>query len=209
MGELVFTNLYNRLTEKQPVFDFMIKKDDFYINTHGVSVTEFDKSFTSYSNGLFYVLNKNNKPIYFNGVYLINARMRKERGYPGNLLRIRLITTTISGNFMYEKYIVSFRGNEIGELTISRLSNYENNSNLIINPFQSLEFSATYKVLNLNKLNVQYYGKSRVNKDLQKGVIDINFSIKCFSDKELTKQINDTITVTINVVNTGYIPESQ
>ncbi len=206
MASITYTNLFTRITEKQPVFDFMIKKDDFYINTHGVSVTEFDKSYTTFNDGLFYVLNKNNKPLYFNGVYLVNARLRKERGFPGNSLRVSLINTSFSGNYMYENYNVSFRGRQIGQLTISRLSIYQNSSNLLINPFQSIEFSATYQVINLNNLDQQYFGKSRLNQNKKKGTIDINFTIRCFADKEFTQQVNDTLTLTINVVNTGYVP---
>jgi hypothetical protein len=206
MASVIYTNLFSRVTEKQPVFDFMIKKDDFYINTHGVSVTEFDKSYSTFNDGLFYVLNKNNKPLYFNGVYLVNARLRKERGFPANSLRVFLTNTSFSGNYMYENYNVSFRGRQIGQLTISRLSTYQNNSNLLINPFQSIEFSATYQVINLNNLDQQYFGKSRLNQDKKKGTIDINFTIRCFADKEFTQQVNDTLTFTINVVNTGYVP---
>jgi hypothetical protein len=206
MASVIYTNLFSRVTEKQPVFDFMIKKDDFYINTHGVSVTEFDKSYSTFNDGLFYVLNKNNKPLYFNGVYLVNARLRKERGFPANSLRVFLTNTSFSGNYMYENYNVSFRGRQIGQLTISRLSTYQNNSNLLINPFQSIEFSATYQVINLNNLDQQYFGKSRLNQNKKKGTIDINFTIRCFADKEFTQQVNDTLTFTINVVNTGYVP---
>ena len=34
----------------------------------------------------------------------------------------------------------------------------------------------------------------------------MTLSIKSFSDVEMTKPIYDTITVTVNVVNTGYVP---
>jgi hypothetical protein len=200
------SNLFSRKTEKQPVFDFMIKKEEFYINTNGTSVTESNKSYTTFNNGLFYILNKNNKSLYFNGVYFTRATMRKERGYPPNNLRVTLKNTNFSGNFMYENYTVSFRNKEIGELTISRLAIFQNNSNLLLNPFQSIELSATYKVLNLNNLDLQYYGKSRLNQDKKKGTIDFNFNIRCFANKELTQQINETLTFSVNLVNTGYVP---
>lgn len=206
MGSITYTNLFTRVSEKQPVFDFMIKREDFYINTHGVSITESNKSFTTYNDGLFYILNKNNKPIYFNGIYLVNSRLRKERGFPGNSLRVTLNTTTFSGNFMYENYFLSFRGRQIGQLTISRLRMFENNSNLLLNPFQSIELSATYQALNLNNLDLHYYGKSRLNQDKKKGTIDINFTIRCFADKAFTQQVNETLTISVNVVNTGYVP---
>lgn len=199
-------NLFTRYTERQPVFDFMIKKDDFYLNTHGVSVTEIGKSSTSLNDGLFYILNKNNNPLYFNGLYLSNVKMRRERGYPGNALRIRLVNTSISGNFLFEVYNVSFRGRLVGELIIRRLSTYQNNRNSLINPFQSIEFSATYRVLNVNNLDDQYYGKSRLNQNKKRGTIDINLTIKCFTDKELTQEAIETLTITINTVNTGIVP---
>jgi hypothetical protein len=208
MASISYTNLFTRVTEKQPVFDFMIKKDEFYINTHGVSVTESAKSYTSYNNGLFYVLNKNNKPIYFNGLYLSSIRMRRENGHPASSIKVTLNATRVSGNYTYEDYYLRFRGQLIGELTIGRLTQYVNDSNILINPFQSLEMSATYTVFNLNKLDLHYYGKSSINQNRKKGTIDVNFNIKCFADKEFTKVITDTLTITINTVNTGYVPVS-
>lgn len=208
MGSLLFTQLYSRITEKQPVFDFMIKKSDFYINTHGVSVTELGKSYTSYNNGLFYILNKNNKPIYFNGLYFNSIKMRRENGYPAANLTLVLSETRVDGNYTYEDYTLSFRRQTIGQLTIGRLNEYVNKSNIILNPFQSIEMSATYKVLNLNKLDIHYFGKSDLNPNKEKGVIDVSFNIKCFANKEYTQEINDTLVVTINTINTGYVPQS-
>jgi hypothetical protein len=206
MGAIVYTDLYSRKAEKQPVFDFMIKKSDFYINTHGVSVTELSKSYTSYTDGLFYVLNKNSKPIYFNGLYLSSVRMRRETGYPAISLVVSLNNTRVIGNYTYEDYSLKFRGQQIGELTISRLNKFVNGNNEMLNPFQSIEMSATYAVFNLNKLDIQYFGKSNLNPNRKKGTIDVTFNIKCFADKEYTQQVNDTLVITINTINTGYIP---
>jgi hypothetical protein len=77
---------------------------------------------------------------------------------------------------------------------------------LIINPFQSVEFAASYEVLNVNKLVIQYYGKSSINQYKNKGTIDINLNIKCYGDQALTKIINEPLTITVNTVNTGYTP---
>ncbi len=203
MSSITYTNLFTRVTEKQASFDFMIKKEDFYINTHGVSVSDVNKSTTSINDGLFYVLNKNNKPIYFNGIYLQSVRMRNERTYPTNSLRISLKESEISGNFLYEKFNLSFRGRDVGELTIGRLSSFSNNNNVLINPFQSIELSVNYRVINPGDLANQYFGKSRSDLNKTKGTIDMVFAIRCFADKNLTQQINDTITFSVNVVNTN------
>jgi hypothetical protein len=208
MASLVYTQLYSRINEKQPIFDFMIKKADFYINTHGVSVTELGKSYTSYNDGLFYILNKNNKPIYFNGLYFNSIRMRRENGYPSANLTSVLSETRVVGNYTYEDYILSFRRQTIGKLTIGRLNEYVNESNVILNPFQSLEMSASYTVLNLNRLDIHYFGKSNLNPNKTKGTIDISFNIKCFANREYTQAINDTLVLTINTINTGYVPQS-
>jgi hypothetical protein len=200
--------LFRRKLEKQAAFDFLIKKSDFYINTPGFSVTEVDKSFSKYNDGFFYILNKNNKPIYFNGLFVKNIQFRKENIFNNSDLRITSDNTVVSGNFTYENFLITFKNNTIGRLTISRLNNLINGNNIMLNPFQSLEFSATYLVLNLNQLDIHYYGKSNTNLNRKKGTIDITFDIKCFTDKEFTNQLNDTITLTINLVNTGYVPIS-
>lgn len=206
MGALVYTDFFTRVTEKQPVFDFLIKNDDFYINTHGVSVTELNKSYTSLSNGEFYVLNKNNKPFYFNGLYLSSVRMRRENGYPAISMVATLVDTRVVGSFIYEDYFLKFRGQNIGKLTISRLNRFANGGNIMITPFQSVKFYATYSVLNVNNLSLQYYGKSNIAQNKNKGTIDVIFNIRCFTDKEYTNQINETLVITINTVNTGFVP---
>jgi hypothetical protein len=206
MASVSYTDFFNRVTEKQPVFDFLIKNNDFYINTHGVSVTEFDKSYTTLSDGKFYVLNKNNKTFYFNGLYLSSVRMRRENGYPTIALRAKLIDTRVIGNFVYEDYYLNFRGKDIGKLTISRLTRFANNNNIMVSPFQSIEMYATYSVLNVNNLSLQYYGKSNIAENKNKGTIDVNFNIRCFTDKEYTNQISENLTITINTINSGFVP---
>jgi hypothetical protein len=187
MASVSYTDFFNRVTEKQPVFDFLIKNNDFYINTHGVSVTEFDKSYTTLSDGKFYVLNKNNKTFYFNGLYLSSVRMRRENGYPTIALRAKLIDTRVIGNFVYEDYYLNFRGKDIGKLTISRLTRFANNNNIMVSP-------------------LQYYGKSNIAENKNKGTIDVNFNIRCFTDKEYTNQISENLTITINTINSGFVP---
>jgi hypothetical protein len=209
----IASSLYNKKRAKQPVFDFHIPKfggngNDFYLNTHGVSVANMAKSYTSLADGYFYVLNKNNQPIYFDGVYLLNAKFRNETSIPAQDLKVTLNTTgttySVDGSVKYDSYIVKFRNKEIGNLTISSKTVYENGSLYLVNPFQSLKFGATYAVSNVGLLDTQYYGRTTINKDKNIGTIDINLSVICWKEKEKLSIIRDTITVTINLINTGY-----
>jgi hypothetical protein len=202
------TNLFSRITEKQPVLDFMIKKEDFYINTHGVSISELGKSYTNFSDGVFYVLNKNSKPIYFDGIYLSNVKMRKESAYPASSMKIFTDKSEIIDDVLYEKYILRFRGNDVGELTIGRDLRFQNGSNFKLNPFQSISLFATYTTLNVNKINLHYYGKSNLSPNRHIGTIDVEFIIRSFSDAEFKNITNDVMTITINKINTGFVPES-
>jgi hypothetical protein len=149
---------YARKVAKQPKFDFMItnEDDDFYINTHGVSVVT-NKSFTELSNGKFYILNKNNVPIYFNLIEIENISLRDDNL---NKIRIDKIDTISDNNYIFDVYIIKINENEVGELEISRLIRFENNKNEIVNPQQSIEFRATYNVLNIGNFNIQYFGKN-------------------------------------------------
>lgn len=208
MSALVISDLYSRVTEKQPVFDFMIKAQDFYLNTHGVSVTEQGKSYTNYNDGFFYILNRNNIPIYFNGIYFNNARMRRENGYPPATLKVGLGESKNIDGIIYDNYEVKFRGNLIGHLTLSRKEILIDGSNFLLYPFQSAEFSMTYRVINLNRLDLQYYGKSDVNKNNKVGTIDFNFMIKSYTDKNFKNLIEEEITFSVNCVDTGYVPFS-
>lgn len=204
----IATNLFNKKIERQPKFEFMVKSDDFYINTHGVSVTESPKSYTSYNNGLFHILNKNNRPLYFGDVTISNVKLRNENGYPDSLISYTKENDIISDNTLTEVYKLKFRNQIIGELKIIRPTPYTNGSGLIIQPFQSISFSAVYTVINLNNLNLQYYGKSDLRPTQKKGVIDFNFTITTYSDKLLNNKITEQLTITVNTINSGYVAAS-
>jgi hypothetical protein len=190
---------YARKVAKQPKFDFMItnEDDDFYINTHGVSVVT-NKSFTDLSNGRFYILNKNNVPIYFNLIEIENISLRDDNL---NKIRIDKIDTISDNNYIFDVYIIKINENEVGELEISRLIRFENNKNEIVNPQQSIEFRATYNVLNIGNFNIQYFGKNNKTPNKKRGVIDIDLKVKCFGDKNLTREITDSVRISLNMIN--------
>jgi hypothetical protein len=190
---------YARKVAKQPKFDFMItnEDDDFYINTHGVSVVT-NKSFTELSNGKFYILNKNNVPIYFNLIEIENISLRDDNL---NKIRIDKIDTILDNNYIFDVYVIKINENEVGELEISRLIRFENNKNEIVNPQQSIEFRATYNVLNIGNFNIQYFGKNNKNPNKKRGVIDIDLKVKCFGDKNLTREITDSVRISLNTIN--------
>ena len=208
IADLAPAYYYTKKLAKQPVLDFMVQHDDFYINTHGVSVTESSKSYTTLSNGLFYILNKNSQPFIFNSLNVSSVKYRNESAIPPNTLAINFLETTYntSKSHRYDAYNVLFRSQVVGKLTISRKTQYENDMNIILNPFQSIEFGATYLVENLNLLDLQYYGASNINPDKKRGTIDITLTIKCFTDIAMTNPVYESITLTVNLVDTGYVP---
>ena len=138
---------YVRRIDVQPVLDFMINQvgysgdTEFYINTYGVSISENNKSITTFENGLFYILNKNSQSIYFNSLNITSIKFRNENAYLSNALAIIQTATTTDETYNYYNYNVNFKGNNIGVLQIRSLLNYSNSSNSVIYPFQSLEFN--------------------------------------------------------------------
>lgn len=216
---LIATTAYNKKFAKQPIFDFYIPKyggsasvvgesNDFYLNTHGISVTNLSKSYTSLIDGYFYILNKNNQTIYFDSITLSSAKFRKDPATPNNSLDVKLNTTgttySVDNSIRYDNYIVKFRSKEIGNLTLSSKTAYGNGSLYLVNPFQSLKFGATYAVDNVGLLDSQYYGKSSTNQDKMIGTIDFTFNVLCWRENSKLTPIKDTITITINLINTYY-----
>jgi hypothetical protein len=208
IGELSTPFYYSKKLAKQPVFDFMVQYDDFYINTHGVSVTEYAKSYTPLSSGKFHILNKTNQPFVFNSINVSSIKFRNESAIPASALKISFLETVYNKTLTerYDKYNVSFRSKVIGSFTLSRKTKYDNNANFVLNPFSSIEFGATYSVINLNQLDVQYYGASNINPDSKRGTIDIALTIKTFTDLAMTNAVYESVTITVNLVNTGYVP---
>jgi hypothetical protein len=109
--------------------------------------------------------------------------------------------TISDGNFIIDIFTVNINNIDVGELEIKRLNKFENNKNVFINPFQSVEFSARYKVKNVNNLNQNYFGRTNKSPNRKKGMVDINLKIKCYGNRDLTREINDTITISFNTIN--------
>jgi hypothetical protein len=187
-----------RKIAKQPVFEFMLTNEDdnFYINTHGVSI--INDSFTNFENGRFYILNKNSIPIYFNSIEISGIKLRDDSLSTTSIVKNNTIS---DGNFIIDIFTVRINNIDVGELEIRRLDKFENNKNVFINPFQSVEFSAKYKVKNVNDLNQNYFGRTNKSPNRKKGMIDIDLRIKCYGNRDLTREINDTITISFNTIN--------
>ena len=152
----------------------------------------------------------NNQPMVFSEVTINSVKFRNESAIPSNTLTYALVGTTYntSKTHAYDTYNVLFRSNIIGTLTISREAKYINGSNAVITPFQSIEFGATYLVKNVNMLDIQYYGQSNINKDNKVGTLDIKLTIKSFTEIGMINPVYDSMTLTVNLVNTGYVPPS-
>ena len=187
-----------RKIAKQPVFEFMLTNEDdnFYINTHGVSI--INDSFTDFENGKFYILNKNSIPIYFNSIEISGIKLRDDSLSTASIVKNNTIS---DGNFIIDIFTVNINNIDVGELEIRRLNKFENNKNVFINPFQSVEFSAKYKVKNVNNLNQNYFGRTNKSPNRKKGMVDIDLRIKCYGNSDLTREINDTITISFNTIN--------
>ena len=187
-----------RKIAKQPVFEFMLTNEDdnFYINTHGVSI--INDSFTDFENGKFYILNKNSIPIYFNSIEISGIKLRDDSLSTASIVKNNTIS---DGNFIIDIFTVNINNIDVGELEIRRLNKFENNKNVFINPFQSVEFSAKYKVKDVNNLNQNYFGRTNKSPNRKKGMVDINLRIKCYGNRDLTREINDTITISFNTIN--------
>lgn len=194
--------LFANTIERQPIFDFKISKEDFYINTHGVSVVENIKSETDINSGNFYFLNRLNKPIYFGELTLKNINMRNETAFLSTSVSHKLTKTEILNKTLQQEYTIYFRESEVGVLKIIRPIAYDDNSNTTITPFQSIKFTASYSVLNLNRLDLHYYGKSNIKPNKTNGYFDINFDIICYGNQNRSQIINDVLTITVKVINT-------
>jgi len=202
---------YQNNTVSMPIFDFMIPKEDFYISTPGISVTEKDKSYSSASDGAFSVLNKNTVPVYFNSLNLTSVKIRNDSMTPNGNMKIVYSGATIDIDEVYltEKYKIQFKSNTIGVVSITRLLKHKNELNVKLEPFQSIKFTASYEVYNLSNLAMQYYGKSTTNPNKKIGTLDFDITIKIYGDKELTILTTNHMAMTVNLVNNGYVGTTQ
>lgn len=186
-----------------PVFSFVIPKNNFYINTPALSVSlTSDKFKSSEKDGVFNILNTNTQPIYFNDITFLRARTRdSELKARLNYIKVLLTNTYETETKYYQEYTVRVDGFVTGKLTIVTDLGVIG-SNKPIMPLTKLSFSAFYEVQNLGVLNKHYYGKTTNNPLKKVGVVDFTFNLKAYGDKDLTKIINEEMTISTILVNT-------
>ena len=197
---LIYTE---KVVKVRPVFSFVIPKNNFYINTPALSVSlTSDKFQSSEKDGVFNILNTNTQPIYFNDITFLRARTRdSELKARLNYIKVLLTNTYETETKYYQEYTVRVDGFVTGKLTIVTDLGLIG-SNKPIMPLTKLSFSAFYEVQNLGVLNKHYYGKT-TNSPLKKvGIVDFTFNLKAYGDKDLTKIINEEMTISTILVNT-------
>lgn len=201
-----------RVVYKMPVFNFSIPKVDFYINTPGVSVVGPDKYITQESEGKFHILNPNTKSIYFNNITFLKAQYRDPK-LRSNISSLKLKLTeeydetnlvgseNIEGTRHYQVFQLLNNGRLIGKLTLVTPVGLLDSNKMLL-PLTTLEFSAFYEVMNLNSLDTHYYGKTSNDPDKRVGIIDLTFNIKCFSDSAFNNAINEEVVISVVLVRT-------
>lgn len=194
---------YIRKVDVQPTFSFRIEGSDFYLNTHGLSVTDSTKSTSSTDNNFIYIMNKQTTPIYVSGVSLSSLTFRNRNGELNTTLKTTLDSVADDETYQYQTYNVYFRGNLIGKLILSTEIGYKNGSKTVLYPYQSYKIGAQYIVQNVNNLNYQYYGKTKLAPNKKNGIIDINCKINVYTDSGFTTLINSDLTLSVNLINTS------
>lgn len=190
-----------------PVFEFLIKEPDFFINVPGVSVTEVFKSKTKIDDGEFFILNKGNNPIYFIDVELVSVRLRRNNRIPNLNMGMVKLGSYVTNNKIYYEYDITFRNNSIGNLKLYRPQSFEANSKKSLFPFEAFKLNAVYNVQNINVLPLHYYGENLIEKNKMIGTIDFNFNFNFYEDKNFDNIITDYVTVSVNLINSGYVPQ--
>lgn len=192
-----------KVIQVMPRFSFVIPKNNFYINTPGVSISSnTDKFETIEKDGIFGIINTNAQPIYFNDIVFVRARPRdSELRSRINYTKVSLSNTYETETKFYQEYSVMINGYQTGKLTIVTDLNMIGSNKMII-PLTKLEFSAFYEVKNLGVLSKHYYGKTTSNPLKKSGVMDFTFNLKAYADKELTKIVNEELVISTILVNT-------
>jgi len=203
-----FSLSYTQKTVKMPTFDFFIPKDNFFINAHGVSVTDITKSSTELSNGEISILNRSNNLIYFNSLLVSSITVKKDTKTPRILFRVNKTKTLTTGNYILDEYTIRFRNRSIGLFLLKREANFYDGSNTVLYPFQSTKIQAAYIVLNPSQIGIQYFGKSNTNPDRLIGTLDINLTVNMLNNLSGDIIISEPITISINLINTGFKPQS-
>lgn len=220
----------------EPEFSFYIPNSEFYINTPAISVANVAKSRTNFNDGVFYFMNKNNTPVYYKDFVLGSTSTQKSTSTtvttasksifnPSANIRASFIkssdkvvdisinTTNITNDdvYTYIPYNISYKGNNLGILSIRILNTFYNNPGITVFPFESVGFAASFIGLNIGNLSKLYYGKTIKSLDKNVGTIDFTFNFEYY----ITKPLNSTTTpdvytqpmvISINFVNTGYVP---
>ena len=202
-SSLYVSTTYIRRVDVQPTFSFRIEQPDFYINTHGLSVTDSTKSTSPTDNNFIYIMNKQNTPLYISGVSLSSLTFRNRNGELNTTLKTTLDSVVDDETYQYQTYNVYFRGNLIGKLILNTDIAYKNGSKTTLYPYQSYKVGAQYIVQNVNNLNYQYYGKTKLAPNKKNGVIDINCKINMYTDSGFTTLINSDLTLSVNLINTA------
>jgi len=219
----------------EPQLDFYIPNGEFYMNIPAVSIASVDKSRTNFKEGVFHVMNKSSKIVYYNNIKFNNAFIRSSYiKSDSKELGVTKIETNSDSSYTYDVYMVTYnipttpvltssivertvtRGTAtkslvIGYLTIRYLNEYYNNTGKLISPFESIPFAASYSVTNVGKLVNQYYGKTLVAPNKNVGTLDFNFSVETYdsnpnNDNIIPNLLKTDLVISVNVVNTGYVP---
>jgi hypothetical protein len=201
MASILFT--YRRRVDVQPTFSFRIEDSDFYINTHGLSVTDSTKAVSPDTDNFVYIMNKQTTPVYVSGVSLSSLTFRNRDGELNTSLKVTLDSITEDDDYQYQTYNVYFRSNLIGNLILKTEIKYKNGSDKTLYPFQSYKIGARYIVRNVNNLNYQYYGKTKLAPNKKNGIIDINCKINIYTDSGLTTLLTNDLTFSVNLINTS------
>jgi hypothetical protein len=194
---------YTRKVDIQPVFSFRIEESEFYINTHGLSVTDDTKSTSPDTDNFVYIMNKQSSAIYVNSLTLSSLTFRNRNGELNTTLKAVLDSVTEDEFYEYHTYNIYFRSNLIGVLILNIQIDYKNGTNKILYPYQSYKVGVQYIVKNVNNLNYQYYGKTNLVPNKKSGVIDINCKINTYSDSGLTTLLNNDLTLSVNLIKTS------
>jgi hypothetical protein len=214
----------------EPVFDFYIPNSEFYLNTPGVSVASVAKSATNIEDGTFNIMNKTNQIIYYKSLVFNNATVRNPNyvSYYKNLT-VTKTNTTYDDNYAYEIYSVSKNEQRtsintqsisslvaptsilIGYLQVRYPIEYYSGSVLKINPFECVPISVNYQVFGVGDLTTQIYGQTTNAPNRKVATFDFNFSVQTYdSDPNSTTSTpnisSQDLVLSINLVNTGYIP---
>lgn len=214
----------------EPVFDFYIPNSEFYLNTPGVSVASVAKSATNIEDGTLNIMNKTNQIIYYKSLVFNNATVRNPNyvSYNKNLI-VTKTDTTYDDNYAYEIYSVSKNEQRttintrsisslvaptsilIGYLQVRYPIEYYSGSVLKINPFECVPISVNYQVSGVGDLTTQIYGQTSDAPNRKVGTFDFNFSVQTYDSdpNSITSTPNissQDLVVSINLVNTGYIP---